>query len=329
VAESTRFGADVKAELLATITIAQERTGWAVRRILPHLGLSLARYKAWRKRAAAQTAQTAHALTDRRPVAPARDAVLPEEKAAVQAYALAHPKDGYRRLTWQMIDADVAYLSESSVYRILREADLLARWKRSSHSGQAPTKPTRPHERWHTDLMYLRIADSWYFLVTVLDAYSRYVVHWELLTTMTAGDVRLVIQQALEVTGATPRLVTDNGSQFTAGEFKDLVRRFALDHIRIRTYHPESNGLVERFHRSTRDAIGDQALGNLATARTIIAAWVRHYNEERLHAGLGYLTPATYYRGDPAGRQAERQQKLKKAQQERQRINDERLKTAA
>ena len=177
--------------------------------------------------------------------------------------------------------------------------------------------------------MYLRIADSWYFLVTVLDAYSRYVVHWELLTTMMASDVRLVIQQALEQTGATPHLVTDNGSQFTAAEFKDLVRRFALEHIRIRTYHPESNGLVERFHRATRDALGDQALGNLARARSVIGEWVRHYNDERLHAGLGYLTPTEYYRGNPAARIAERQSKLVKAQRERQRINAERLKAQA
>jgi transposase InsO family protein len=323
VSESTRFSAEAKAELLRLVTRTHERTGWTVQRILTLLGLSKARYRAWRKRAAAS------ALTDRRPIAPACDAVLPEEKAAVLAYALAHPKDGYRRLTWQMIDADIAYLSESSVYRILRDAELLARWKRSTHSGQAPTKPTRPHERWHTDLMYLRIADSWYFLVTVLDAYSRYVVHWELLTSMMASDVRLVIQQALEMTGATPRLVTDNGSQFTAAEFKELVRRFALENIRIRTYHPESNGLVERFHRSTREALSDQAIANLSQARTIIAAWIREYNDERLHAGLGYLTPATYYRGDPAAQRAARQQKLEQAQRTRRRINEERLKAAA
>jgi transposase InsO family protein len=323
VSESTRFSAEAKAELLRLVTRTHERTGWTVQRILTLLGLSKARYRAWRKRAAAS------ALTDRRPIAPACDAVLPEEKAAVLAYALAHPKDGYRRLTWQMIDADIAYLSESSVYRILRDAELLARWKRSTHSGQAPTKPTRPHERWHTDLMYLRIADSWYFLVTVLDAYSRYDVHWELLTSMMASDVRLVIQQALEMTGATPRLVTDNGSQFTAAEFKELVRRFALEHIRIRTYHPESNGLVERFHRSTREALSDQAIANLSQARTIIAAWIREYNDERLHAGLGYLTPATYYRGDPAAQRAARQQKLEQAQRTRRRINEERLKAAA
>lgn len=244
--DSTRFSADVKAALLALVTRTQGRTGWTVRRILHHLGLSKARYRAWTARAARDA--SGQALVDQATAAPACDAILPTEKAAVRAYALAHPKDGYRRLTWQMIDADVAYLSPSSVYRVLHEADLLARWKRSARSGEAPAKPTRPHERWHPDLMYLRIADAWYFLVTVLDAYSRYVVHWEFLTTMRASDVRLVIQQALEVTGATPKLVTDNGSQFTAAEFKDLVRRFSVEHIRIRTYHPESNGLVERFH---------------------------------------------------------------------------------
>jgi putative transposase len=189
----------------------------------------------------------------------------------VKACALAHPKDGYRRPAWRMVDADVAYLSPSSVYRVLDEADLLYRWKRSQSEGTAPAKPTRPHERWHTDLMYLRIQDTWYFLVTVLDAYSRYVVHWELLTTMQASDVRLVIQQALERTGAMPDIVTDNESQFTAREFKDLVRRFAFAHIRIRRYHPESNGLVERFHRATREALGDDELRNLAYARGLSA----------------------------------------------------------
>jgi len=247
----------------------------------------------------------------------------------VLTYAVAHPKDGYRRLTWQMIDADIAYLSESSVYRILHDADLLYRWKRRSAAGERPQRPTRPHERWHTDLMYLRIADSWYFLVTVLDAYSRYVVHWEVLPSMRAADVRLVVQQALEATGAHPAIVSDNGAQFTAAEFKDLVRRFALEHIRIRTYHPESNGVLERFHRSTRDALADEALANLSHARAVIARWIQHYNEERLHAGLGYLTPAEFYRGNPAARIDERQLKLERAREERRRINHQRLTQAA
>ena len=169
--QSTRFSAEVTAELLALVVRTQARTGWTLRRILHRLGLTTARYRAWVRRAAAE------ALADRRPIAANRDGILVEERDAVIQYALAHPKDGYRRLTWQMIDADVAYLSASSVYRILETRDLLSRWKRSTAVGTPPARPTRPHERWHTDLMYLRVADTWYFLVTVLDAYSRYVVH--------------------------------------------------------------------------------------------------------------------------------------------------------
>jgi putative transposase len=323
VTETTRFAAAVKQELLDVVARTRARTGWTLRRILKTLGLTKARYRDWTTRAARE------ALADRSSRPPAADGILAEEKAAVIAYALAHPKDGYRRLTWQMIDADVAYLSEASVYRVLTEADCLARWKRHRSAGTAPAKPTRPHERWHTDLMYLRVQDSWYFLVTVLDAYSRYVVHWEVLSTMTAADVRLVIQQALEQTGATPQVVTDNGSQFTAAEFKDLVRRFAFEHIRIRWYHPESNGAVERFHRSTREALGAEDLRNLARARELLGAWVRQYNDTRLHAALGYLPPAEYYRGNPAARQAERRAKLETGRAKRRAINQARLRVAA
>lgn len=323
MADMTRFSAAAKAELLDLVRVTQQRTGWTVRRILKAIGLTKARYRDWIKRAARD------GLADRPPIAPLRDGILVEEKDAVIQYALMHPKDGYRRLTWQMVDADVAYLSPSSVYRILQEENLLSRWKRSMSSGTAPAKPTRPHERWHTDLMYLRIQNTWYFLVTVLDAYSRYVVHWELLTTMRAADVQLVIQRALEETGATPDVVTDNGSQFTAKEFKELIRRFVFRHIRIRWYHPESNGLVERFHRSTRAALGEADLRNLSQARELIGEWVREYNEVRLHAGLGYLTPAEYYRGDPARRRAERAAKLTAARARRRAINHARLEDAA
>jgi putative transposase len=133
----------------------------------------------------------------------------------------------------------------------------------------------------------------------------------------------------LEKTGVTPQLVTDNGSQFTSAEFKDLVRRFAFEHLRIRTYHPESNGVIERFHRSTRDELSETTLTNLGHARTIIAAWIAHYNDHRLHAGIGYLPPAEYSRGDPAARQAVRPEKLARARVARRERNLERLATAA
>lgn len=321
--ESTRLPAAVKAELLALVVTTRGRTGWTVRAILQRAGLSPARYRAWRRR---QRSETLADRTTRRPLV---DGILLAERDAVIQYALAHPTDGYRRLTWQMIDADVAYLSASSVYRILDAADLLSRWKRSAAGGEKPAAPWAPHQRWHTDLMYLRVADTWYFLVTVLDAFSRYVVHWELLTSMRAADVRLVVQAAVERTGTQPQVVTDNGAQFTAAEFKDLVRRFALEHIRIRTYHPESNGVVERFHRSTLEALRPSTLQNLSPVRALIASWVEHYNEEWLHASLGYLPPAVYYRGDPAQHQAAWQAKLQRARHERRQARIAQLTRAA
>jgi len=321
--EQARFTAGQKAAVLAVVRQAQARTGWSLRRILRQLGISKSRYHGWVQREAAET------LDDliRPPQSPW--AALPEEREAVMGYALAHPQEGYRRLAWMMVDDDVAYLSPSSVYRILDDADLLYRWKRSRAEGQRPAEPTRPHQRWHTDLMYLRVGNVWYFLVTVLDAYSRYVVHWDLVTSMTAADVRVVLQDALRQTGAQPEVVSDNGSQFTAKDFKELVRDFALEHIRIRTYHPESNGRVERFHRSTREALAADDLGNLSKAREIIGRWVEHYNERRLHAALHYLPPAEYYRGDPPARLAARRGKLEGARQRRRELNQQRLQAAA
>ncbi len=107
------------------------------------------------------------------------------------------------------------------------------------------------------------------------------------------------------------------------------MRQFELHHIRIRTYHPESNGAIERFHRSTREALADEDLRNLARARERIARWVRHYNEDRLHASLQYLPPAEYYRGRPEHRVAERRTKLERARRIREGINRERLEKAA
>ncbi len=318
---SRRFSADVKQEILCLVRRTEERTrglgGWTTEGILFRLGLKKSRYHRWQKRDRDGTLAD-HATIREGDLTRA----LPEEKSAVIDYALAHPKDGYRRLAWQMVDEDVAFLSPSSVYRILNAADLLYRWKRSRHSGEAPPRPVGPNERWHTDIMYLRVGDSWYFLVSVIDAYSRYLVHSALLVSMAAPDVRLVIQEALErmwkdFPGAKPRIVSDNGSQFTSREFKQLVRQFELEHIRIKTYHPESNGLIERFHRSTREELGEVEITTLSRAREIIARWVEHYNNERLHAGIGYLTPADYYKGNPGKRQEERREKISLARRNR------------
>jgi transposase InsO family protein len=270
-----------------------------------------ARYLYWKREASQKVAEIVRL--------PRNDSPLAWEVESVKEYALKHPKDGYRRLAWQMVDEDVVYLSESTVYRILQSLDLLYRWKRnSSSSGRRPPKADRPNQRWHTDLMYLRVGDTWYFLVSFIDAYSRYIVHWELLTNMTAEEVTLAVARALEKhPGATPEIVSDHGSQYTSGEFKALMRQFELEHILCRIYHPQSNGVIERYHRTTREELEECEYKTLGQAREVIKIWVAAYNEDRLHAGLGFLRPADYFFRDPAQLRGIRSEKLKMARENR------------
>ena len=282
------------------------------------MGLPRNTYYRWRRRAASGS------LDDQPSFQVNLDASLPEEIQAVIRFAVEYPKDGYRRLAWMMVDGDVAYLSPSSVYRILNDADLLYRYKRScKSSGRYDFKPTAPHQQWHTDILYLWVKNRWYFFVGVLDAYSRYIVHWELLESMTGADVRAVLQSALKkYPGSHPRLVTDNGVQFKGDDFKALIKEFALKDIKIRIKHPESNGAIERFHRSLREeAIGEDVPQDKYEALDTIAGWVEHYNNERLHAGLKYLCPVDYLEGNVEARLAERTGKLKKAARKRRQEN--------
>lgn len=293
--------------------------------ILEKLGLARSSYYRWVGRRASDE------LEDRKPEAPDLYQVLPEEKEAVKEFALQHPQDGYRRLSWMMVDEDVTYLSPSSVYRILDDFDLLSRWKPSTTVGRKPEPPTRPHEQWHTDLMYLWIRGRWYFFIGVLDSFSRYIVHWDLLSSMTASAVTDVVHSALDKhPGLKPRIVHDNGSQFTSKDFRKLVKRFSLEQIRIRVHHPESNGRMERFHRSLREeGLADKELVNQLQAKDIIEQWVQHYNDERLHAALGYLTPQDWLVGRQQERKTERKLKLKNAREHRYQENLKRFSSSS
>jgi putative transposase len=302
--------------ILETVEETRERSGWTITGIVDALGLSRSLYYAWRRRASR--------LDDISPPGYLLDRALPEEVEAVVAYALEHPREGYRRLTWMMVDDDVAFFSPPSVYRILAERDLLCRWKpRSESSGKKPEPPRGPNEQWHTDLMYLWVKGRWYFLVTVLDAYSRYIVHWELLLTMRADDVTDVIHAALEkYPGERPRMVHDRGSQFTGRDFRRLTQRFNLEDIPTKLAHPQSNGLQERWFRTLRqEGLSEADLIDYEHAVRVIGGWVDYYNKERLHAGIQYLPPEEYFRGDPEKRISERKKKLAQARWNRRERN--------
>jgi transposase InsO family protein len=257
--------------------------------------------------------------------------LLPEERVAICQFALAYPKIGYRKLTWMMVDRAVVCVGESTVYRVLSEADLLSRWKRSAaSSGEYHFRPTGPNQQWHTDVMYVWVLARFYFLVSFVDAYSRYVVHHKLLIDLDGRSVATELEAALEtVEGARPRIVHDHGSEFVNRDVAAVIKTHNLIEIKTRPRHPESNGIVERFNGTVRRESDDDYGANYLKAEATINELMRHYNEERLHAALGYMTPATWHRGKPDEVRNERARRIAAARAHRKLANQQRFNEAA
>jgi transposase InsO family protein len=300
----------------------KRRSGWNAYRTLAALGIPRSVYYAWKAR---------ESLEDKVGKRCRLYEVLPEERTAICEYALGFPKIGYRKLTWMMVDAGVACVGESTVYRVLSEADLLSRWKRSAaSSGEYHFRPTAPNQQWHTDVMYVWVAARFYFLLSFVDAYSRYVVHHKLLISLDGQSVAIELQAALEsVQGARPRIVHDHGSEFVNRDVAAVVKTHNLIDIKTRARHPESNGIVERFNGTVRQDSDDNYGDNYLKAEGIIAGLMHHYNEERLHAALGYMTPATWHRGKPDNIRDERARRIAAARAHRKLINRQRFNEAA
>jgi putative transposase len=190
---------------------------------------------------------------------------------------------------------------ESTVYRVLSDADLLSRWKRSvTSNGEYHFRPTAPNQQWHTDVMYVWVAARFYFLVSFVDAYSRYIVHHKLLMSLGGKSVATELEAALEaVREAKPRVVHDHGSEFVNRDVAAVVKTHNLIDIKTKPRHSDSNGIDERFNGTVRDESDNNYGNNYLQAEAIITKLMHHYNEERLHATLGYMTPATCHRGKP------------------------------
>ena len=195
-----------------------EKTDIPKTRLVGWLGIGRSRYYDWCRRYGKVNEHNAWIPRDHW--------LLPWEKDAIVHFYFDHPDDGYRRLAYMLIDANVVAVSPSSVYRVLRETGLLRRWPRGqSKKGTGFQQPLKPHEHWHTDISYLNIGGTFFYLVSVLDGFSRYVVHWEIRESMTEADVEIVIQRARErFPDTTARIISDNGSQFIAKDFKEFIR---------------------------------------------------------------------------------------------------------
>jgi putative transposase len=242
------------------------------------------------------------------------------EKRAIVDYHERHPLEGYRRLTFMMLDDDVVAVSPASVYRVLKQANRLGHRRFSpSKKGTGFVQPLVPHEHWHVDVCYINVSGTFYYLTSVLDGCSRYIVHWEIRESMTERDVETIVQRALERhPGEKPRIISDNGPQFIARDFKEFIRLTGMTHVRTSPYYPQSNGKLERWHGSLkRECIRPAAVSSYDEARRRISSYVDHYNNARLHSALGYVTPADKLIGLEKEIYAERDRKLEEARQSR------------
>lgn len=248
------------------------KTEIAIRILVLWLGISLSKFYNWRDRYGKANEHNAcvprdHWLTD-------------EEKEAILAYQREHPLEGYRPLTFMMLDHDIVAASPSTVYRVLKSAERLRRPSPTNERrGKGFHQPRRPHRDWHIDFSHVNICGTFYHLCSVIDGYTRYVVHWEIRESMTKEDAQIVVQRAREkFPGEKPRIISDNGAQFISKDFKQFLRLVGMRHVTTSPYYPQSNGKKERWYGTLkRECIRPGTPLSLEDARRLVARFVEYY----------------------------------------------------
>lgn len=292
------------AEKLEIITLV-EQSAVGVRQTLRELGIAPSTFYAWYDRyvkggrdALAAKSPNANRFWNRIPT---------EEREEVRNIAFEYPELSPRELACLIMDKEGWFISESTVYRILRAFDLLPS---PTHvvitAGKTFQHPTHAvNELWQTDFTYFEIKGwGWYYLATVIDDYSRYVIHWKLFTTMTATDVTELLEEAMRVTGVDhprirhrPRLLSDNGPCYVSKELAVWMEEKGMKHTRGAPYHPQTQGKIERYHRSMKNRILLDHYHLPGALEVVIAEWVEYYNNRRVHESLQNVTPSDVYFG--------------------------------
>jgi transposase InsO family protein len=303
---------DVRDEVVDYVRQTHKLTEVPAKQLVKWLGIGMSKFYDWKAR---------HGKVNEHNALLPRDHWLEAwEKERILAFHAQHPLEGYRRLTYMMLDAGLVAASPATVYRVLAQAGCFERWNRSdSAKGTGFVQPLAAHEHWHVDISYVNVCGTFYYLVSVLDGASRFLVHWELRESMTEADVEIVLQRAREkFPPATPRIISDNGPQFIAKDFKEFIRLGGMTHVRTSPYYPQSNGKIERWHGTLkRDCLRPHVPLSIDEARRLVAEFVDHYNHARLHSAIGYVTPADKLAGREAAIFAQRDRKLAEARERR------------
>jgi len=303
---------DIRDEVVDYIHYWSDKTQIEMTKMVKWIGITRSKFYNWQDRYGR--------INEHNALIPRDFWLTEQEKQAIIDYYYANPLEGYRRLCYMMMDADIVAVSPSSVYRVLNRNGLLNRWNsKPSKKGTGFVQPLKAHEHWHIDISYINICGTFYYLCSILDGFSRYIVHWEIRESMKESDVEIILQRAREkFPDATPRIISDNGPQFIARDFKDFIRICGMTHVKTSPYYPQSNGKLERYHRTIKsDCIRVSTPLSLEDAQRVVSDFVAHYNNKRLHSSIDYVTPLDKLEGRAEIILSAREEKLAAAREER------------
>jgi putative transposase len=300
-----RYSAAEKLEIIRLV----EASHLGVRRTLDKLGIAKTTFYRWYEH---YQDEGVEGLADKSPKPPHIWNRIPDEvREDIVEFALDHPELSSRELAVKFTDERDYYVSESSVYRLLKSRDLITApaYVVIKAASEFKDKTVRPNQLWQTDFTYLKVIGwGWFYLSTILDDYSRYIVAWKLCTGMKAEDVTATLELALEASGCDsvdvvhkPRLLSDNGSSYISGDLADWLEDQGMDHTRGAPNHPQTQGKIERWHQTLKNRILLENYYLPGDLESQINIFVEHYNNERYHESLGNVTPADVYFGRQHG----------------------------
>ena len=258
------------------------KTGLPLKALLIYAGISRRTWREWMQRRNIQTKHNNNI--------PKNYHLTPDEISAIVMFCTVNQLKGYRMLCWEMVDKNVAFVSCSSVYNVIKRHDLGKKWANAIEMKRHGfDQPTAVHEQWHIDFSYIKINGAFYYFVGILDGFSRKMLNWRLCKNMEGINAEILVAQTKELypQAKNVRIISDNGSQFTSKDFAELLMLLEFDHTFTSANHPQSNGKLERFNRTLKsEHVRRSAYLNYQNACVRIAQWIAYYNSERLHNAI-------------------------------------------
>jgi len=282
------------------------KTGLPLGTLLKHAGISQRTWREWARRRGVETKHNCNI--------PKNYFLTPEEIKAIVCFCSENQLKGYRMQCWEMVDKNIAFVSCSSVYNVIKRYNLGKKWAEAVEMKKRGfDQPEAVHQQWHIDFSYIKIDGEFYYFLGILDGYSRKMLNWRLCENMSGMNAEILVAQTKEQypEAENVRIISDNGSQFISKDFEELLVFLEFGHTCTSANHPQSNGKLERFNRTLKsEHVRRSAYVNYQDACIRMARWIAYYNSERLHSAVDYLTPNDVFNGRKSARLAERKEKL-------------------